>query len=68
MSLSCNIKTAVVFMAIISAFGASLSVSISAYGVSKNSSNNIYVTDHSFSMYPNFSEKLTFPSPWYAGR
>ena len=43
MSLSCNIKTAVVFMAIISAFGASLSVSISAYGVSKKFSDDIYV-------------------------
>ena len=51
MNLSCNIITAVTSMAIISAFGASLSVSISAYGVSENSSNNIYVRDYSFSMY-----------------
>ena len=50
-NLSCNIITAVTSMAIISAFGASLSVSISAYGVSENSSNNIYVRDYSFSMY-----------------
>ena len=61
-NLSCNIKTAVILMAVISAFGASVSVSISAYGVSKNSSNDIYVRDHSFSMYANFSEKLTFLS------
>ena len=61
-NLSCNIKTAVILMAVISAFGSSVSVSISAYGVSKNSSNNIYVSDHSFSMYANFSEKLTFLS------
>ena len=61
-NLSCNIKTAVILMTVISAFGASVSVSISAYGVSKNSSNNIYVRDHSFSMYANFSEKLTFLS------
>ena len=61
-NLSCNIKTAVILMAVISAFGASVSVSISAYGVSKNSSNMIYVRDHSFSMYANFSEKLTFLS------
>ena len=50
-------------MAVISAFGASVGVSISAYGVSKNSSNDIYVRDHSFSMYANFSEKLTFLPP-----
>ena len=50
-NLSCNIITAVTSMAIISAFGASLSVSISAYGVSENSSSNIYVRDYSFSMY-----------------
>ena len=43
MSLSCNIITAVTSITIISAFGASLSVSISAYGVSKNFSNDIYV-------------------------
>ena len=63
MNLRCNIKTAVILMAVISAFGASVGVSISAYGVSKNSSNDIYVTDHSFSMYANFSEKLTFLPP-----
>ena len=56
MNLRCNIKTAVILMAVISSVG----VSISAYGVSKNSSNDIYVRDHSFSMYANFSEKLTF--------
>ena len=50
-NLSCNIITTVTSMAIISAFGASLIVSISAYGVSENSSNNIYVRDYSFSMY-----------------
>ena len=43
MNLSCNIITAVTSMAIISAFGVSLSVSISAYGVSKSFSNDIYV-------------------------
>ena len=44
MNLSCNIITAVTSMATISAFGASLSVSILAYGVSKNFSDDIYVT------------------------
>ena len=43
MNLNCNIITAVISMAIISAFAASLSVSISAYGVSKNSSDDIQV-------------------------
>ena len=41
MNLNCNIITAVISMAIISAFVASLSVSISAYGVSKHSSDDI---------------------------
>ena len=63
MNSGCNVKTAVIFTAIISAFGASLSVSISAYGVSKNTSNYIYVRDHSFSTYANFSVKLTFLPP-----
>ena len=101
MNSACNIKTAVIFTAIISAFGASLSVSISAYGVSKHCVNcvqirsffwsvfsrvrteygeilciwtlftqwkilstiYIYVRNHSFSTYANFSEKLTFLPP-----
>ena len=55
MNLSCNIKTAVISMAVVSAFGAGLSVSISAYGVSKYSSNDMYAIDHSFSMFAVFS-------------
>ena len=61
MNLSCNIKTAVISMAVVSAFGAGLSVSISAYGVSKYSSNDMYAIDHSFSMFAVQKTNISFP-------